>query len=180
MTEAWVSADTEIFDFDLFDRFIWYPDQDDLWQFLASYAACSPQTGRINSGDLNNTKSQNDQKLILDEVNATPGFCYAFQHDEVPDSSATYILHFQGTYGGDDTHNVEFQLYNWDTTSYVLIDTLSASTFTQDYYFNIPSGQQYFTTLGGVGNVMRIRVIHTSPGNSGHILRINYWQLSYA
>ncbi len=133
--------------------------------------------GSTNSGDIEHTKVEDDNKLILNEMNATPGFCYTFQHVDVPDSSAAYILHFEGTYGGDDSHNVEFQAYNWDATSYTLIDTLPASTFTQDYYFEVPVGTKYFTDTGGFTNVMQIRVLHTDPGNSGHLLRINYWYL---
>ncbi len=180
MTQPWVSLDTEIWDYDSYDGFIWYPDEEGLWRFISSYDACDPTLGKINSGDLDNTRAPNDQKLILNELNTTPGFCYSFQHVEVPDSTASYVLHFQGTYGGDDSHNVEFQIYDWDSTAYVIIDTLITSTFTQDYYYNLPSGSQYFTTLGGMNNVMQIRVIHTSPGNSGHLFRINYWYLNYA
>ena len=127
---------------------------------------------------MSHTYTDNDNKFILNELNNTPGFCYLFQHWNVPDSTGEYVLHFKGTYGGGNAgHEVLFQLYDWDSTSYTTFMTLPSSLFTKDYYANLPVGSQYFSDTTGINNIIQIRVIHTSAGNSGHLLRINYWRL---
>ena len=126
---------------------------------------------------MSHTYVDNDNKFILNELNNTPGFCYLFQHWNVPDSTGEYVLHFKGTYGGSADHEVLFQLYDWDSTSYTTFLTLDTSLFTQDYYANLPVGTQYFNDSTAALNIIQIRVIHPDAGNSGHLLRINYWKL---
>ena len=175
MTEPWVSSDTKIWGFDSEDNILWYPDStsnitwDQIWVFDTCYA----EYGRINSGLLSHTYIDNDNKFILSEMNTAPGFCYKFYHWGLPDPNGNYLLRFKGTYGGSAAHEVVFQLYDWDSTSYTTFLTLPSSTFTQNYYANLPNGPQYFDA----NNVIQIRVLHVSAGNSGHLLRINYWKL---
>ena len=109
----------------------------------------------------------------MDEENNTPGFCYLFRHLNVPNPMDKYVLHFRGTYGGDDSHIVKVQVYNWDTTSYMDIFTIPNSTFTQDYYRNLPFTDSIFDPSG----TLQFRIIHISAGNDGHLLRINYWRI---
>ncbi len=181
MTDVWVGSDAEIFDYDAYDDFIWYPAADlaAAWRFISEFDICNINLGLINSGELSHTYVSNDQKFILNEMNETPGFCYTYEHNDVPDSSAAYILHYQGTYGGSENHEVEFEVYDWDATAYVQFYTLETSLFTQDYFLNVPQGEQYFEDPG-VTNTMKFRTYHTLPGNSGHLFRINYWYLRYA
>ena len=176
-TEEWVSSDDEIFQYDFKDNFIWIPSIFVNYYFINNFEVCTPQTGRINSGEVSHTFINDNNKLILDEFNETPGFCYLFQHWNLPDPTTPYTLFFRGTYGGDDSHIVKFQLYDWDSTTYIDFFTLSNSTFTQDYIKNLPTGSQYFTTIGVNTNVIQIRVIHTSAGNDGHLFRCNYWKV---
>ena len=185
MTMPWVSADTEIWDYDASDAFIWYPDASTslIWQLINDFDVCSPESGRINSGGLELTYTQDDKKFILNEMNNTPGMCYLFQHFSVPDDEGNYFLEFTGSYRG--THQVEFEAFDWDSSSYIALlstDTTGAfvlepSLFTQTFYMTIPQGSQYFSNVGIYSNVLQIRVIHDDPGNSGHLLRINYWEL---
>jgi len=172
MTTPWISADTEIFDYDPTDAFIWYPDASSslVWDLIGEFDVCSAQSGRINSGELTNTYIQNDNKFILNEMNNTPGFCYLFTHLQVPDPSGSYFLEFTGTYRGN--HEVTFQAYNWDTTAYTTFYTLQPSLFTQTYTANIPAGASYYDV-----DTLLIRTIHSDAGNSGHLFRINYWKL---
>ena len=174
MTQPWVSADTEIFDFDAADAFIWYPDSSSsiTWDLIGNFSLCSVELGKVNSGIYQSTYTNDNNKFILNELNRTPGFCYTFQHTNVPDPAADYFLQFRGTYGGSSSHDVEFQAYNHDTTSYTTFLTLDTSLFTQDYFANIPSGEAYYDD-----GTLTIRTIHNDAGNSGHLFRINYWEL---
>ena len=172
--EPWVSSDEEIWGFSETDEILWYPDSSTsiTWEFLGDFDACSALLGKINSGTLESTFINDDNKLILNEMNQTPGFCYLFYHFRVPNPSSNYFLFFRGTYGGSNNHNVEFQAFNYDTSSYTTFLILQSSTFTQDYYVDIPSGSEYF-----LGGTLKLRTIHNDPGNSGHLFRINYWRL---
>ena len=174
MTQPWVSADTEIWGFDAEDSILWYPDTTAslVWDLLGNYEACSPELGLRNSGYLDYTHTNDDLKLILNEMYTTPGFCYNFYHFQVPDPSAAYFLQFRGTYGGNTDHYVQFQAFNFDTTAYVTFLTLQTSTFTQDYFANIPTGAEYFD-----GDTLLIRTYHPVAGIKGHLFRINYWRL---
>ena len=174
MTTPWVAADTEIWDFDSADDFIWYPDSTTslTWNLIGDFEVCSPESGRINSGAIESTFVSDNNKFILNELNNTPGFCYLFKHLSVPDPSASYFLQFRGTYGGSDDHDVVFQAYNWDTTAYTTFMTLNNSLFTEDYFANIPAGASYFN-----GSNLKIRTLHSDPGNAGHLFRINFWEL---
>ena len=176
-TELWVSSDNEIWNYDFSDQFIWLPSLATDYQFISAFDVCSPELGKINSGELEFTYTDDNNKFILNEMNTTPGFCYLFEHYNMPNAALPYVLHFRGTYGGSEDHTVKFQLYDWDATAYVDISTLATSLLTQDYYYNLPTGSQYFSNEGGEINVIRIRVIHEEFGNSGHLLRINYWNV---
>ena len=175
MTMPWVSSDTEIWGFDANDDILWYPDASTslVWEFATAFDPCSVDEGSINSGELASIYTYDNNKFILNEMNYTPGMCYTFSHLQVPDPSDNYFLHFRGTYGGSDDHDVQFQVYNWDdSTGWTTFFTLDNSTFTQDYYENIPAGSKYFN-----GQTLTIRTIHPDAGNSGHLFRINYWKL---
>ena len=174
-TQPWVSSDTEIWSFDYTDDFIWYPDATSGidWEFIGSFEPCAFESGKINSGELLSTRVNDNNKFILNEMNNTPGMCYIFKHFHIPDITKDYFLHFRGTYGGNSAHDVKFKVYNYDSTgAYVTFHTLETSVYTQDYFIDIPSGEEYY-----FGNTLSIILEHEDPGNSGHLLRINYWKL---
>ena len=126
------------------------------WKFPDTIEARSATLGKINSGELSNVYTYDDNKLILDENNTTPGFCYYFTFEDIPDPNAAYTMWYKGNYTGSEDHIVKFQILDNDTTSYVDIMTLPTSRFAIDYHRNLPQGSQYVDST----NTMTIRVIN--------------------
>ena len=166
-TPEWVSSDNEIWSYDTNDNFIWLPG---IIAAFANYIAICQANGKINSGVIANLQTDDDSKIIFDEMNRTPGFCYLFRVHGVEDIGIEYKLNLKASYGGDDAHTVNVEIYNWITQTYTHLTTLANSTLIEDYELVLPTDSDYFYD----SDTMWFRIIHTDAGNDGHLLRISY------
>jgi len=133
-------------------------------------------SGSIISGVLSDTYFDDANRLILSEINATPGFDYVFEFQGIPCACiAGPILRLKGYYQGNPAHKVKIQAYNWTTLVYEDLTTrirdMPSAASDQNYGW-ITSSEYFSSPMGD--STLRIKIIHISPGNVTHTLNINY------
>lgn len=149
-----------------------HPDED-MWPLADNLVITK---GSIVSGTLDSTHSANDIELVLGESAGSPGFSYDFWFGENEAVPTTDIrVDFEAYYDGNAGHNVNLQQYNWVTDAWT---TVQAGAFPdaaseQNYGWHLIDNAAYLSS----GRV-RLRIIHTSPGNPNHELHIDHMYLS--
>ena len=131
-------------------------------------------TGSIVSGVLSDTWSDNGIKLELGETTGIPASDYDFYFYGVPTNANRIYLN--GYYQGNISHNYKIQQYNFNTTSWENLTAnttdFPSTTSDQDYKFTINNGVNY----NDAGEI-RIKILHTSPGNITHRFYIDYFHI---
>ena len=149
-----------------------HPDTD-MWPLADNMVI---NTGGVDTGTLDATHSDNGIELLLTETTGTPGFSYDFWFGEVEDVPTFNLrANFKAWYDGNAGHNINLQQYNWSTLAWV---TAQAAAFPdavseQTYSYLLIADAAYLSD----GKV-RLRIVHTSPGNMNHELHIDNMYLS--
>lgn len=129
-------------------------------------------TGTLDSGAVADTQTANGDYYVVNEIASTPGFDIEF--DFATATTEQDIVRFWGRYAGGNNHEVEAQIYNWETTSW---DDLRASTLdipdtTEDIYKEwLISGTK--SDYAHATNGHKIRFYHTSAGTAAHDMLID-------
>lgn len=132
-------------------------------------------TGSVDSGDIEDTWSDNNVNLVLNETTGTPGFDYEFHFYNVKTADIESIL-VRGYYDGNVAHDVKIYQYNFTLTNWTALTPddkdFPDETSEQAYTFTISTGADYVDS-----GEMRFQISHDSAGNITHQLHIDEMKL---
>lgn len=127
---------------------------------------------------LTDTYTDNGVELVIDEVNATPGFDFEFifGEDEAVPTSAIAVQ-FRAYYDGNAGHTVQLQQWDYNAPGW---DNVPGATFPdavaeQSYRFLLIDDADHISA-----GQIEIRIVHTSPGNPLHKFHIDHMYLELA
>jgi len=108
------------------------------------------------------------------ETEGAPGADLRCDFENVTGAATSLAVHLNGHYHGNAGHNLQVEVYNWNTTTF---DVLSAPSTTipgnsstdADYVWNLTSANHKSGS-----NVVRVRFDHTSSGNINHDIDLDY------
>ena len=135
--------------------------------------ALTPNTGSVISGTVESTWVDGGANLVLSEVTGTPAFSYDFSYTDVPDDRAESVR-FVGQYDGNPAHIVWVQQYNFDSTNWEDLVEIPSTADEGTIIHPLISGSGSYWESGEI----RLRIIHTSPGNPLHVLYIDTFVLT--
>lgn len=131
-------------------------------------ASITVNTGGTPVGSVSDVQTLLDGNVYqLPEVASTPGFDVEFNFTGLNyfRSIATRIW-----YNGSSTHDVTFDVYNYNTASWDQFYLVLSGTNYNYRYIEIPDGTNY---VDGSGNA-KVRLYHNSAGNASHDIYIDY------
>jgi hypothetical protein len=128
--------------------------------------------GTLDAGSIADTQSANTDYYVVNEIAATPGFDVEITFGGA--ITEMDIIKFWGKYDGGNVHEVEAEIWNWETSAW---DDLRSGTSdlpisTTDYYreWLIPGTKSdYAHATSG----HKMRFYHTSDGTASHDLDID-------
>jgi len=133
--------------------------------------------GSIGAGSLDDVHEDDGVRLDITETTGAPGFDTVWYFYNVPDDQLQ--LTFNGYYDGNAGHYVKlyqwnFTLSQWDAVTGNSGD-FSDETSDQDYEFSLLSPNSDYISSGE----LRLRIIHSSPGNINHTFYVDLLRLDY-
>lgn len=136
------------------------------WSFADSLTT---NTGSVNSGTIGDTKHDDGNYLVLNEIkNSTPGFDYEIWWESAP-AATNYSLQVIGYYHGLPSHHVDIYVWdftagNWEATA---LGTMLDNTTDQTYNWSFSA-----TDHVNSGQI-RIRFLHPDKGGNGHFIYLD-------
>ncbi len=136
--------------------------------------------GEIDANVLEDTYTNDDVNLVLGEQINNPGSEYEFAFGGFGNPAPTGLVtvNFRGWYEGNPSHQIKISAWDvngeeWDDLTGEDND-FPAGASEQVLTFNTAGdGSDYITSDG----IIRIRIIHLTPGNSNHSFNIDLLQL---
>lgn len=140
----------------------------------------TPTVGGIDSGELSDAWTDDDNLLVLSEVSGPTGFSYSFEFGGGGDAVPTgYVkVTVKGWYEGNPGHNVKIAVWNfgsmdWDDLTAAGDDFPSAAS-EQTYLFQTPNPAENYVQAG----LMHLRIQHDTAGSAAHDFSIDQINLS--
>lgn len=125
-------------------------------------------TGTLTSGTVTDTQVWNDgNEVNVTEAASTPGYDVQFTFDSLTDVKGILTSVF---YDGASTHQVELQIYNYDTTSWETVTQIAFSLGYNLVSVVLPVDSADYMSSGEA----KARFYHISAGNASHNIYINY------
>lgn len=123
-------------------------------------------TGAWSAGNVASLAAIDNNIARINEVIGTPGY-----NIEIGWSGVTTFNKFQlhEQYSGGVTHDVQIDLYNWQTASWQILETINSQTAMMAKSYDVINAANYINA----GQV-KARLYHASPGNASHYLLLDY------
>jgi len=142
------------------------------WYYASSYILT---IGNLDSGTLNDTRSDDGTPMVFEEVTGNPGFDFQFYFEGLPVVMTSWDIHLNGYYQGNPAHLVKIQKWNftlsqWDDFTADSGDFPSRAT-EDDYTFSI-DGDEYSNYVSS--QQFRIRIYHNWSGTPTHHFHVDY------
>lgn len=117
-------------------------------------------------------------ELVITETAGTPGYDFDFtfgEYDTVP--TTALAVQFYAYYDGNLAHNVKLQQWDYNASGWVDVPgaTFPDETSEQHYRFVLIDDPDYIS-----GGEIKLRIVHTSPGNPTHHFHIDQMYLELA
>ena len=152
-----------------FDFGIPLPDQTDINHYPSSVLI---PNGTFVSGTLDELQTLYSGYYKVQEVTGVPGFIVEFTFTSVEKfnklrTNLEYV-------GAGAEHIVNIEIYNYDTSAWVVLTNFGQSTFFRFYDLPIPDSTPYISS-----GESKVRIHHISSGNANHYLDLDYLNLLY-
>ena len=149
-------------------------DKHIVWNEVAAADSVTLSAGTSNSAvaDLQNAHDGSGYSIV--EVAASPGSQLTVDFVNIEYFNLIQIL---ANYSGSPTHFVNIELYNWDTSSWDIFNTLDGiERSLVDHSFIVPDATNYIGAGNDEGKV-RVRFNHPEIGDIIHTLYIDVVKL---
>lgn len=121
-------------------------------------------------GNYTSTKTINGRSLKSTEVSGTPGFTFEVLFKNVVDFNKVEMME---QYSGNVAHNVDIQIYNYLSSSWQTLETITTQTGLMQKVYSVLNSTPYLS-----GSNARLRFNHTSAGTSSHYMLLDYVSLT--
>ena len=140
-------------------------------RILTEISYMTPDTITLNTGTSSDTVSNlstmcDSSIYTIGEVAGTPGFDLECTFTGVRTIEGVIV---REQYSGSATHEVNIQLYNYNSSAYISFDCIRYGYGYQLHNIKVPDDANYVSS-----NTAKLKVYHTSGGNSSHVQYIDY------
>lgn len=130
------------------------------------------------TGSVSDTQVLNENEYVIHETTGppNPNFVSTFDFSGIIAGHEPNLIELHWGYNGGSGHIIELQMYNYDTTTWDVIDNTILSDNDGNFHFD-----SFNITVGGgtivdytSGGAARVRFSHAANGNAAHDFVIDY------